>query len=233
MTPVSFHSTIQTNGWDKHCIWEHSATVKELYTRRCRKIEPEMDTAAQAVELLAPHITPGDRVLDAGCGSGYLFHSFQARSLPVEYFGIDAAPSLIAIGKSELPAFGLPAERLQVCRIEDLHCSVEHVVCTNVLSNIDNYHRPLERLLQSTKKSVVLRESCGATAEYLYVTDKFLDPGIELKVHVNRYRLDEVLSFIRGYGFTARSIVDRRTGGQPEMVIGYPHHWTFIEAVRT
>jgi hypothetical protein len=25
---------------------------------------------------------------------------------------------------------------------------------------------------------------------------------------------------------------DRRSGGQPEMVIGHPHHWTFLVATR-
>jgi hypothetical protein len=29
-----------------------------------------------------------------------------------------------------------------------------------------------------------------------------------------------------------REVVDRRTGGKPEMVIGHPHHWTFLVATR-
>ena len=27
-------------------------------------------------------------------------------------------------------------------------------------------------------------------------------------------------------------VTDRRTGGEPELVIGYPHHWTFLVAER-
>ena len=34
-----------------------------------------MTCHAQAAELLAPHVAPGDTLLDASCGSGYFFHS--------------------------------------------------------------------------------------------------------------------------------------------------------------
>ena len=118
-----------------------------------------MTCAAQAAELLAPHVSPGDTLLDAGCGSGYFFHSMRKRNIPVGYYGIDAAPSLIQIGQEILPAYGLTADRLRVMRIEDLDAEVDHIICMNVLSNIDNYHRPLERLLHCARKTLILRES--------------------------------------------------------------------------
>ena len=223
----------RADGWQNYCIWEHSAALRELYARRCRDLEPEMTCAAQAVELLRPHVRRGDVVLDVGCGSGYFFHSLRKRNIPAEYFGIDAAPSLIAIGKKYLPAFGLPAERLRVLRIEDLDGQVDHTLCLNVLSNIDNFHRPLERILKCTRKTVVLRESCKDEAEYRYVTDRYLDDGCQLKVHVNTYAIEEWISFIESYGFEVHMDTDRRTGGEPEMVIGYPHYWKFLVARRT
>jgi hypothetical protein len=117
-------------------------------------------------------------------------------------------------------------------RIEDLDGSVDHTVCLNVLSNIDNYHRPLERLLKMTKRSLILRESLKQGAEYHYVEDRFLDPGVSLNVHVNHYDVQEVCEFIRSYGFKVEQVVDERTGGQAEQVIGYPHYWTFLIADR-
>lgn len=223
---------IRSGGKLKYNIWEHSRRVKELYTRRCRQQEEEMTCAAQAAELLAPLVEPGDTLLDVGCGSGYFYHSLRKRNIPVEYWGIDSAPSLIAIGRREMPAFGLPPDRLRVMEIDDLDGEVDHVVCLNVLTNLDNYHRPLERLLKVARKSVILRESCKQEASYLYVRDEYLDPGVELKVHVNAYPLQEWLEFIASYGFQVEVITDRRTGGRPEMVIGYPHWWTFFRAVR-
>jgi SAM-dependent methyltransferase len=223
---------IRDDGWLSHCIWEHSTSVRELYRRRCRKEEAEMTAHAQAAELLAPMTKTGDVLLDAGCGSGYFYHSLAGRKLGLTYFGIDAAPSLIEIGREEMPVFGLPAENLKAIRIEDLDGSVDHVVCINVLSNIDNYHRPLDRLLAMAKRSLILRESLKIGAEYNWVKDSYLDRGVDLGVHVNHYDLDDVLSFISARGFRARQVVDRRSGGKPEMVIDHPHYWAFIVAER-
>jgi cyclopropane fatty-acyl-phospholipid synthase-like methyltransferase len=224
---------IRFDGWREFNIWEHSRRVRDLYERRCRMEEAEMTCAAQAVELLLPHLDPGDAVLDAGCGSGYLFHSFRGRGLDVEYYGIDAAASLVEIGRAILPAYGLPAERLQVARIEDLAGSVDHVICMNVLSNIDNYHRPLERLLSMAGKTLILRESVGERAQYRYVRDEYLDPGVRLNVYVNTYSADELMELVRSCGFVVERVEDRRSGGRPEIVIGYPHDWTFFVARRT
>lgn len=223
---------IRADGWASYCIWEHSATVRDLYTRRCRREAEEMTSHRQAAELLQPRVKPGDTLLDAGCGSGYFYHSLAARRIPADYWGVDASPTLIRIGQAELPAYGLPAERLLPWRIEDLDGAVDHTVCLNVLSNIDNYHRPLERLLKMTRGSLILRESLKRGAEYQYVEDRFLDPGVKLNVHVNHYDVEDVCAFIRGYGFHVQQVTDERTGGKPDDVIGYPHYWTFLVADR-
>jgi cyclopropane fatty-acyl-phospholipid synthase-like methyltransferase len=223
---------IRQDGWRAYSIWEHSATVKELYARRCRKEAEEMDAHAQAAELLATRVAAGDTLLDVGCGSGYFFHSLAARGLPVEYWGVDASRSLIDIGRAILPGYGLAADRLLNVRLEDLAGAVDHVVCMNVLSNIDNYHRPLERLLQIARKSVILRESLKHGAQYQYVRDDYLDPGVSLNVHVNHYDLTDVMQFVRAHGYRVEAVQDRRSGGRPELVIGYEHHWTFLVAER-
>jgi len=223
---------ITDRGWRKFNIWEHSATLRELYARRCRLEAEEMTCHAQAAALLAAHVVPGDSLLDAGCGSGYFFHSLRKRGIEVEYSGIDATECLIEIGRQHLPSFGLPAECLRVMRIEDLEGSVDHVVCINVLSNLDNYHKPLERLLCAARKSVILRESCSYAAHYSYVEDRYLDPGVSLKVHVNTYATPEFARFIESYGFEVTLVRDERAGESAELVIGYPHYWKFFVCSR-
>lgn len=225
-------SSISLDGWDRYSIWSHAESVRDLYARRCSQEEEEMTAHAQAAELLALRIGRGDTVLDAGCGSGYFFHSLKARQLPVEYYGVDSCRKLLDVGRRLLPKHGLAAERLIEGRLEDLHGSVDHAVCLNVLSNIDNYHRPLERLLAMARKSVILRESLKRGAEYHYVRDEFLDAGVHLNVHVNHYDIDEIGAFVRERGFSVQIVVDRRSGGMPENVIGYPHYWTFLVADR-
>ena len=223
---------LRDDGWQAHHIWEHSRHVRDLYAQRARGEAEEMTCAAQAAELLAPLARSGDALLDIGCGSGYFLHSLRRCGIALDYFGIDAAPTLIAIGRRELAAHGLPPERLRVLRIEDLDGAFDHVLCMNVLSNIDNWHRPLERLLKVARRSLILRESLKGGAEYRYVRDAFLDPGVTLSVHVNAYDIGEVTRFIRERGFTTRVVEDKRSRGQPEMVIGYPHWWTFVVAER-
>jgi SAM-dependent methyltransferase len=223
---------ITDGGWSRFSIWEHSATVRELYAKRCRLEAEEMTCHAQAAQLLAPHVAPGDALLDAGCGSGYFFHSLRKRGIDVSYVGIDASETLIELGRKYLPPYGLAPENLRTLRIEDLAGSVDHAVCINVLSNLDNYHRPLERLLLAARKSVILRESCGPSAQYAYVEDRYLDPGVSLKVHVNTYPIDELTSFMQSYGFAVSVVRDERAGDAGELVIGYPHYWKFIVGVR-
>lgn len=223
---------INGEGWRKFNIWEHSSIVRELYARRCRLEAEEMTCHAQAASLLAPHVTPGDSLLDAGCGSGYFFHSLRKRGIEVDYLGIDATECLIDLGKKCLPVFGLQPDNLRTLRIEDLSGSVDHTVCINVLSNIDNYHRPLERLLLASRKTVILRESCNEVAEYAYVKDCFLDEGVDLKVHVNTYSTAEFVRFIESYGFDVMVVRDERAADSAEMVIGHPHYWKFFVAIR-
>lgn len=223
---------IDDQGYNRHCIWEHSASLRDLYTRRCRGEAEEMTCAAQAAEMLAPLAAPGDTLLDVGCGAGYFYHSLVRRGIPVEYWGLDSAPSLIEIGRREMPACGLAAERLRHMRLEDLDGRMDHVVCLNVLSNLDNYHRPLERLLRCAAKSLILRESAGSEPSCLYVRDEYLDPEVDLKVYVQTYPLDEMKSFMESHGFSVQVVEDRRTRGRPELVIGYPHHWKFFLARR-
>jgi ubiquinone/menaquinone biosynthesis C-methylase UbiE len=221
---------IHSDGWLKYSIWEHSTTVHNLYTERCQLRSPEMDCHAQAADLMIPLIRSRDSILDVGCGSGYFYHSLKKREFPTNYYGIDASPTLIEIGRRYLASFGLPPQNLQAMRIEDMSGEIDHIVCMNVLSNIDNYHRPLERMLLTAKKTVILRESINDIGSYSYVVDKYLDGGIPLKVYVNTYPEGEVVKFMESYGYKVTSHVDQHTGGLPEMVIDHPHHWKFLVA---
>lgn len=223
---------ILVDGWHQYSIWQHSTGVRDLYRRRCLNEVEEMTCHRQAVDLLMSHVCNGDILLDVGCGSGYFYHSLRKRQVPVDYYGIDAEASFVAIGREFLPKFGLDPSHLIELRIEDLNAKVDHVICVNVLSNIDNYHRPLERMLYSARKTLILRESIGEKSNYQYVVDRFLDEGIHLKVHVNTYGKDELITFINSYGFKVEVYIDEYTGGKPQDVIGYPHHWTFLRAIR-
>jgi ubiquinone/menaquinone biosynthesis C-methylase UbiE len=220
------------DAWSRFNIWDHSATVLELYRRRARGEEQEMTCAAQAADILSRIAAPGERLLDVGCGTGYFFHSLRSRAMQLEYWGIDATQRFIEEGRRLMAPHGLPADRLAASRIEDMDGEVEHVLCMNVLSNLDNFHKPLERMLLMARRSVVLRESIKDGAEYSYVLDRYLDGAKPLRVYVNAYDRADILRFISSYGFEVEEMKDWRTGGAAEMVIDHPHYWTFLVATR-
>ena len=213
-------------------IWMNSRSVFDLYRQRARNEEVEMTCAAQAATLLDGISSRGQVVLDVGCGSGWFVHSLRSRGLDLEYWGVDATESFVSLAHSELAAYGIPNERVLHGRIEDLGGSVDHVVCMNVLTNIDNWHRPLDRMCEIAGDSIILRESFGETSQYSLVIDRFLDGALPLKVHVNTYCREEFVQFLMQRGFACEFVVDERTEGRPEQVIGYPHHWEFLIARR-
>ena len=216
------------NGWDLANTWGQSAATLDLYRGRAAGTEPELICSGQAAEILADEISPGDSLLDVGCAAGHFRTALESRGVSVDYYGIDPTESFIEAGRDEAAGEDGPAPRLRAIRIEDVSGAVDHAVSINVLSYLDNYHRPLERMLQMARKTVLIRESLGTEATYRYVEDRFLDPGPAARVYVNTYALDDVRAFVHGYGFETTVITDRFSGGGATESIGYPHYWKLL-----
>jgi 2-polyprenyl-3-methyl-5-hydroxy-6-metoxy-1,4-benzoquinol methylase len=214
--------------------WISDRRTFELYRRRCRREAAEMTCAAQAAEILAGRVTPGETLLDAGCAGGYYFWSFRDRGVPVEYHGLDYTPELIEMARTELaPRAGLAPERFWVGAIENLDREFDNVICFNVLTNSPHYARPLERLLACARKRVVMRESMADSLIVRYTPDPYLDEDKRhIRVYHNTYPLDEVAGFMKEAGFAVTSVVDRRTGDGVEMVVDIPHWWRILVAER-
>ncbi len=218
-------------------IWEHSQNVRELYARRARG-EGEMDASAQAAGILAPFIrrSPAPpRLLDAGCGAGYLWHSFARRGLAVEYFGLDYSPGLIEIGRRLLPARGLAAERLTCGAIEDIYDQrYDLVALLNTLTFCPDFREPLDRLAGTRPEVIVIRDNFGPETVIRWEIDGYLDPGFNhLKAYWNQWSTAEVTGFLKEYGYTCAPMTDRRTRGQMELVVDKPYYWSWLVAVRS
>ncbi len=220
-------------------IWEHTQeTLFELYAKRARNELPEMTCHKQAVELLAPHVRPGMRVLDAGCGSGYLFWSFFQRNLAVEYYGIDYTASFIDIGRKNLPAKLLPPDRLQVRAIEDLTDTYDAVFCINTLFCLPDYRQGLERLAKAADRFLVVRTTLDHKTVIRYETDDYLDEGYRgqggLRSYFNIWNMREVMAHIEDLGFEVTHVVDERTGDTPEVSAGkvFPYRFLFCQRRR-
>lgn len=215
-------------------IWEHSAVVRDLYARRAGAEAPEMDAHAQAVEILAPNLLTNMSILDAGCGSGYLFHSFRTRNLEVEYCGLDCSASLIELGRRFLADFGLPPRALEVGLIENLRERFDVVVCLNTLSWLPDWRLPLDRLCAAARNMLLIRTNLATALRTRWEVDGYLEEGFNhLNAYWNVYPEPEVCDFIAAEGFEVEVIRDRRTGSLMEMVVGKPYWWKFILARRT
>lgn len=209
--------------------WANDRNTYELYRRRCRGEAEEMTCAAQAAEILAPLVRPGETLLDAGCGGGYYRHSFAKRGIDVDYHGLDYTPEMIELARAEM---GAP-ERFELGAIEELERPYDTILCFNVLTNSPHYALPLERLLQAARRRVLLRESMADELVVRYTPDPYLDEGARhIRVYHNTYPIAEVTAFMREHGFTVTRIPDRRSNDGVEMVVDIPHHWRILLAER-
>ncbi len=83
-------------------------------------------------QIMKGRYAPGDKILDAGCGSGRNMHWFLQNNF--EIYGIDSSEAAIVNLRNEYPT--LPAENLQVSLIEKLPFPdnfFDHVISSAVL----------------------------------------------------------------------------------------------------
>lgn len=218
---------------DRLNIWNHTKnSLYPLYEKRARGELPEMDCHAQAAELYTPHHRSSDRILDAGGGSGYFFHSLKTRGLLGRYHLLDQTADFLDMGRRALGAELPPKRFLHAC-LQETPGEYEAVFCLNTLFTLPDYRQGLERLLQATRTMFILRTTLGETAHIRYETDDYLDPGARnLKAYFNIWPLAEVAGFMESYGFRVSSPVDRRTGDQPEISAGKIFPWRWLVGLR-
>src|SRR5437764_1414079 len=107
--------------------WCNDRNTLALYRRRCRQEAEEMTCAAQAAEILRDHAKNGETLLDAGCGGAYYWHSLQKQGVPLEYWGIDYTPEMIALAHEEMTQ--IPQARIRLGAIEDLGEQYDNILC--------------------------------------------------------------------------------------------------------
>lgn len=211
-------------------VWSNTRDTLDLYRRRCRREAEEMTCAAQAAKIIATTVSPGETLLDAGCGGGYYYWSFADRNMPLEYYGLDYTPEMIKLAREEMaPRAGLPTDRFILGSIENLDRAFDNVICFNVLTNCPHYAYLLERLLLCTKKRILIRESMGPELKILYLPDRYLDEGKRhMRQYFNTYPVEEVKAVMAEYGFEVIQIRDERSGDGTELVCDIPHTWKIL-----
>ena len=206
----------------------------ELYRSRCRQESEEIACAGQVAEILAEKVPPGETLLDAGCGGGYYYWSFQKRKIDIEYYGLDYTPEMIDLARLEMcPRTDIPPERFMLGSIENLDREFDNVICFNVLTNSPHYALPLTRLLACTRKRIVIRESLGDALLVRYTPDPYLDEGKRhIRVYHNTYPIQEVAALMEEQGFNVTRVFDKRSQDGAELVVDIPHYWRILQGER-
>jgi len=218
-------------------IWEHSKLFPRVAVARASGNLAETDSVNQALAWLAPHMSPGMRLLDAGCAAGHAARSVMP--LGVEYHGIDMSARAIEIGRAALASTGLPASHLRVLAIESLPLDERYdaVLCLNTLMYSADFRQPLEALARAADRWLVARASFGDCTEVRFLPDVLLEPGLQtLRAYFNVFARAEVQEFLEHEGFRVTWQPDRRQQerfrGQPEVVGGIELPYEFLLAER-
>lgn len=223
---------IKSKGWAQNSCWDNSKIVENLYMKRCKKEVEEMTSHKQAVKLLIKKTKPKETLLDVGCGSGYFYHSIKNQNLNLNYFGIDSSSKLISIGKKYMVNYGLSSKKLINIRLEDVSQKFDHIVCINVLTYLDNIYKYLERMINLSNKSIIVRESFHTRDIYKYVPDNYLDKDKKINTYINTYSIKKISLFLKNFNCDFKFIKDEYTKGKAQKVIGHNHYWKFLKIIK-
>jgi SAM-dependent methyltransferase len=93
-----------------------NATARDLFNRR---------TVHEDAALVVPHLRPGMRLVDFGCGAGSLTCGFASLVAPGEVFGFDVSEDAIDRAKALVEESGLTNVQFSVANIDDLDLPAE------------------------------------------------------------------------------------------------------------
>lgn len=155
-----------------------------------------LDRMAVQVQAVAPA-----RVLDAGCGEGYVYRGLRARGVQAVWHGVDLSAGAIRFAEARSPEASWSTADLRRIPVPAGHADL--VLCSQVLEHIpspeqvrDELARVASRwLLISVPLEPVFRSICALTVA-LGVGE---DPG-----HVNFWTPAQFRSFLKPAGRLAR-----------------------------
>ena len=111
-------------------------------------------------EAMAKHygIKPGDKILDVGCGKGYLLYEFTQALPGVEVAGLDISEYAIEDAKEEVKPF-LTVGNATSLPYEDGY--FDYIISITTLHNLYNYElnsavKEIERVGKGTKKHIAI-----------------------------------------------------------------------------
>lgn len=142
---------------------------------------------------------PGDKVLDAGCGTGALLHALASRQRKLELAGLDLSPEMLEIARARLGGrVELRQGRLEAMPFDD--SSFDLVISTSVFHYL---RRPGEALAEVWRVlrpggRILITDWCDD-----YLVCRLFDPLLRLfnRAHFRTYGGDQCVALLRVAGF--------------------------------
>jgi ubiquinone/menaquinone biosynthesis C-methylase UbiE len=172
--------------------------------------------ARQTIALLAPQ--PGERILDAGCGTGRNLAALLAAG--AQPCGIDFSPGMLAVARQKFPALTLLQADLQE-RFPFPDAGFDAVLCALIgehLSDLRALNAEVFRVLKAGGRyvfSVYHPQLAAAGKEANFERD-----GIDYRLGAYLHTTEDYLGALAGAGFTA--CVTREFAADAELVAAVP-----------
>jgi hypothetical protein len=141
---------------------------------------------------------------------------------------------MVKIARSAFRKIGLDPARIILDDVCDLSgFDFQLVVMINTLSFNADFRKPIDRLVETGAKVLVIRDNFGPKTVVKWELDGFLDLGFNhLKGYWNQWSRQEVADFLHQVGYRTTFVDDLRTKGKTELVVNKPYRWSWLVADR-
>ena len=148
-------------------------------------------TAEEAAAFLLPHLRPGMRLLDVGCGPGSITRGLAERLVPGQVIGLDLSKEALDGARRDAAARGLTNlqyEEGSVYQLRFPDASFDAVYAHQVLQHLRERRAALQEMLRVARPGgfVAVRDVDWGTAAY-WPRDAWIDRFIEVH-HQTWYR---------------------------------------------
>ena len=144
-------------------VWDEARSYGETLFRRASGELPEMESSKKMAREVRAHFSPGDSVLDVGCGAGHYYRSLRRElSGRFHYTGVDATSYYIELAQqAHADQRDCEFHVGNVFQLDLPDSSFEIVMCNNLLLHLPSIAKPLAELVRVTRRVTLVRFLCG------------------------------------------------------------------------